>query len=115
MAFRPVVFIRSFGLARPFSSGVSPPSGIFESMSTFSTAGVEKYGGRFNVTLIPGDGIGKEMCSSVKTVFKALNVPIDFEEVEVSGYSNAPSQLKAAVESLKRTKIGLKGWLVGCV
>lgn len=29
-----------------------------------------KYGGRFMVTMLPGDGIGPEMMGYVKTVFK---------------------------------------------
>lgn len=104
-----MVSFRCAGLVRQFSSASKCLSGLLGSMSTVSSCGVEKYGGRYNVTLIPGDGIGKEMCNSVKTVFKAMNVPIDFEEIEVSGYCNDPSQLKAAIESLRRTKIGLKG------
>lgn len=71
------------------------------------------YGGRHLVTLIPGDGIGKELCNSVKTVFGALNVPVDFENVELTGMvaSNESSQLPAALDSLKRNRVGLKGIL----
>lgn len=76
--------------------------------------GLAKYGGRHIATLIPGDGIGKELCSSVKSVFKALNVPVDFEEVELSGYTQDPAQIQGALESLKRNKIGLKGVYAYC-
>ena len=65
------------------------------------------------VTLIPGDGIGKELCNSVKTVFSALNVPVDFEQVDLTGMmaSNESSQLPAALDSLRRNRVGLKGIL----
>lgn len=79
-----------------------------------------KYGLRYTVTLIPGDGIGKELASSVKSVFAAARVPVDFEEVNLSGHSlegnfkgppESLSTFKAAIDSLKRNKIGLKGIL----
>merc|ERR1711964_655509 len=44
-----------------------------------------KYGGKYTVTLIPGDGIGAEVAEAVKTIFKADNVPIEWEQVDVSG------------------------------
>ncbi|KAI2623539.1 isocitrate dehydrogenase subunit 1 [Hypomontagnella submonticulosa] len=75
-----------------------------------------KYGGKYTVTLIPGDGIGAEVAESVKTVFKADNVPIDWEQVDVSGVeSGSPGSLeemfRESVASLKRNKLGLKGIL----
>lgn len=65
------------------------------------------------VTLIPGDGIGLELCNSVKTVFTALNVPVDFETVNMTGMlaASESSQLPAALESLRRNRVGLKGIL----
>ena len=71
------------------------------------------YGGRQLVTIIPGDGIGRELCNSVRTVFSALNVPVDFEQVDLTGMvaSTESSQLPAALDSLKRNKVGLKGIL----
>ncbi|EGW32324.1 isocitrate dehydrogenase [Spathaspora passalidarum NRRL Y-27907] len=73
----------------------------------------KKYGGRYTVTLIPGDGAGKEITDSVQTIFKAENVPIDWEIVEVSGVESESGhhRVDEAVESLKRNKVGLKGIL----
>lgn len=76
-----------------------------------------KYAGRYTVTLIPGDGIGAEMTDSVKTIFKAANVPVDWEEYSVSGYKQDKQNegsMKAAVDSLRRNKIGLKG-VLACI
>ncbi|SCU88549.1 LADA_0E10814g1_1 [Lachancea dasiensis] len=68
----------------------------------------KKYGGRYTVTLIPGDGVGKEVTDSVVSIFDAENVPVDWESVEISGLENQEGVQKA-VDSLKRNKIGLKG------
>ncbi|KAI0863679.1 isocitrate dehydrogenase subunit 1 [Xylaria cubensis] len=75
-----------------------------------------KFGGKYTVTLIPGDGIGAEVAESVKTIFKADSVPIDWEQVDASGVdSGAPGSaeevFRESVASLKRNKLGLKGIL----
>lgn len=76
-----------------------------------------KYGGKYTVTLIPGDGIGSEVAESVKTLFKADNVPIEWEQIDASGLDNSVSgrsaedMFKESVASLRRNKLGLKGIL----
>ncbi len=64
------------------------------------------------VTLIPGDGIGPEITSVVKEVFKALNVKIDWEVVNagVSVIDRYGTPLPEKVlDSISRNKIALKG------
>ncbi|CCH59512.1 hypothetical protein TBLA_0B06910 [Henningerozyma blattae CBS 6284] len=68
----------------------------------------KEYGGRYTVTLIPGDGVGKEVTDSVVSIFNAENLPIDWERVDISGLDHEEG-VEAAVNSLKRNKIGLKG------
>ena len=96
-----------------------------------------KFGGKYTVTLIPGrcdlvpdlscflmvrsmltygpegDGIGAEVSESVKTIFKADNVPIEWEQVDVSGVETGDKHseelFRESIASLKRNKIGLKG------
>lgn len=68
----------------------------------------KKYGGRYTVTLIPGDGVGAEITDSVVSIFEAENIPVDWERVDITT-SDSPQDVSAAVESLKRNKIGLKG------
>jgi Isocitrate/isopropylmalate dehydrogenase len=64
----------------------------------------------FQVTLIPGDGIGQEITESVKDIFESVNAPIEWEQYDVSGMSSSGEALfKQAMESLKRNKVGLKG------
>ena len=40
------------------------------------------------MTMIPGDGVGPELMSSVRAVFSAAGVPVDFEEI-LARYVNA--------------------------
>ncbi|KAI5795203.1 hypothetical protein EDC01DRAFT_76751 [Geopyxis carbonaria] len=74
-----------------------------------------KFGGKYTVTLIPGDGIGAEVSESVKTIFKQDNVPVEWEQVDVTGVTSGkadPEDLfRESVNSLKRNKVGLKGIL----
>ena len=60
-----------------------------------------------------GDGIGAEVAESVKTVFKADNVPIEWEQIDVSGVETGDKHseelFRESIASLKRNKIGLKG------
>ncbi|ATZ46075.1 Bcidh1 [Botrytis cinerea B05.10] len=74
-----------------------------------------KYGGKYTVTLIPGDGIGAEVAESVKTIFKADNVPVEWEQVDVSGVETGDKHsedlFRESIASLKRNKLGLKGIL----
>ncbi|XP_023163325.2 probable isocitrate dehydrogenase [NAD] subunit alpha, mitochondrial [Drosophila hydei] len=66
-----------------------------------------KDNGQHKVTLLEGDGVGKELISSLKTVFEAAQVPVEWDVVDcymVDGKIN-PKLL----ESLKRNKVGIKG------
>ncbi|SGY69131.1 BQ5605_C004g02965 [Microbotryum silenes-dioicae] len=70
-----------------------------------------KTGNTFNVTLIPGDGIGPEISESIKQIFDKANVPIAWEEVSVApvivdGVSTIPAN---AIASIKKNTVALKG------
>lgn len=63
------------------------------------------------VTLFKGDGIGPEICESVKAIIDHLNLEIEFEEFEVGEaeyYRNGALIPTAALESIERNKIILK-------
>lgn len=85
---------------------------IAQNASTFQPL---RYGGKYTVTLMPGDGIGMETSESVRQIFKAENVPIEWEQVDVSGLETSDGNktseitLQQAVDSMKRNKVGLKG------
>ncbi|XP_072167196.1 probable isocitrate dehydrogenase [NAD] subunit alpha, mitochondrial [Diadema setosum] len=65
-----------------------------------------------NVTLIPGDGIGPEISAAVQQIFRAADVPVEWESVDVTPVKGPDGRTRippAAVESMNRNKIGLKG------
>jgi isocitrate dehydrogenase (NAD+) len=62
------------------------------------------------VTLIPGDGVGPELMTSVKDVFSAAGVPVDFEVITASEVqSGHTADVGTVVESCRRNKVCLKG------
>ncbi|KAI8805795.1 hypothetical protein BJ742DRAFT_855680 [Cladochytrium replicatum] len=70
------------------------------------------YGGRNTVTLIPGDGVGQELISSVKFIFKAVNAPIEWEQFDISGHVDKDEGLlRQAMDSIRRNRVALKGIL----
>ena len=54
------------------------------------------------------------MSESVKQIFKADNVPVEWEQVDVSGVETGDKHseelFRESIASLKRNKLGLKGW-----
>ena len=54
-----------------------------------------------------------EMATAVKTIFKAAQVPIDWEQFDLSGYTQRDEiLLKQAMDSIRRNKFALKGtWI----
>ena len=64
-----------------------------------------------------GDGIGAEVAESVKTTFKADNVPIEWEQIDVSGVETGDKHseelFREAIASLNRNRLGLKGTSAG--
>jgi isocitrate dehydrogenase (NAD+) len=64
------------------------------------------------VTLIEGDGIGPEITESVKKIFSAAEVPIEWEE-ENAGLVTLESKgeliPESLIQSIKKNKVALKG------
>jgi len=94
-------------ITRDFSA--STPScgatwGLFQLPDQKTKAAIT-YGGRFTVTLIPGDGLGPEMTSHVREIFRLAGAPIDFETVEIDSEAN----YDAAVTAVRRNGVALKG------
>nr|CAD1824606.1 unnamed protein product [Ananas comosus var. bracteatus] len=79
--------------AAPFSAAASPSDTI-------------------RATLFPGDGIGPEIAESVKQVFGAAQVPIEWEEHYVSDKVDPRTEsflTWESLESVRRNGVGLKG------
>ncbi|KXG45384.1 Isocitrate dehydrogenase NAD-dependent [Penicillium griseofulvum] len=116
------MFSRTAQPARTLLRSASGASSLGRSVPARTFASIQsdlfkptKYGGKYTVTLIPGDGIGAEVAESVKTIFKADNVPIEWEQVDVSGVDagnkHSEELFRESLASLKRNKLGLKGIL----
>ncbi|XP_009330388.1 PREDICTED: isocitrate dehydrogenase [NAD] subunit beta, mitochondrial-like, partial [Pygoscelis adeliae] len=67
--------------------------------------------GAFQVTMLPGDGVGPELMHAVKEVFKAASVPVVFDEHHLSEVQNTASEekLDQVVDSMKESKVALIG------
>ncbi|HEV2351894.1 MAG TPA: isocitrate dehydrogenase (NAD(+)) [Terriglobia bacterium] len=64
------------------------------------------------VTLIPGDGIGPEVSRATTRLLAAAGAEITWEEVEarpIVGLRLEDAQADAVVQSIRRTRVGLKG------
>ncbi|ETN62153.1 isocitrate dehydrogenase [Anopheles darlingi] len=86
--------------------------GIHSSSVAQNPRSGSKKEGRITCTLIPGDGVGPELVYSVQEVFKAADVPVDFEPFflsEVNPTLSAP--LENVVQSINKNKVCLKGIL----
>ncbi|RHZ81707.1 hypothetical protein Glove_117g463 [Diversispora epigaea] len=57
--------------------------------------GITKYVRKHTVTLIPGTRIDKETTYAEKTIFKAANVPIECEQLDLSGFAWGVSSVVA--------------------
>ncbi|KAJ8660135.1 isocitrate dehydrogenase, NAD-dependent [Lichtheimia ornata] len=103
--------------SRHFSTGVkalaATPRSVAGSSAALSTAATEKKNStRHNVTLVPGDGVGKELSESVQAVFAAVKAPVDWEQFDLTGHvSSNDALMKDTLASLRRNKVGLKGTL----
>ena len=64
--------------------------------------------------MIPGDGVGPELMTSVDLVFKAAGVPVKFEEVnlpEITHHHDA-KHFNDVVNSVRKNKVVLMGHIV---
>jgi len=81
---------------------------LFSSATSTSPADKKKY----VCTLIPGDGIGPEISDAVVQIFDAADVPIAWEERNVTATKGPGGKWMIppdAVESVNKNKVGLKG------
>lgn len=66
------------------------------------------YGGRHAVSMLPGGGIGPELMSYVREVFKYAGCPVDFEVIDIDP-SDENKQIEYALTSIKRNGVAIKG------
>ncbi|KAL3124717.1 hypothetical protein niasHT_001554 [Heterodera trifolii] len=68
-----------------------------------------KYGGCYTVTSLPGDGIGPEMLGHIRRIFRFANIPVDFEEIELSSKDPSNEVLENAITAIQRNGLAIKG------
>ena len=92
-------------------------SGLSRSLSTTPVRNLDYTlqpppDGVIKCTLIPGDGVGPELCASVKEVVQAMGAPLQFEELFLSEINPTMSvPVETAIDSIKRNQVALKGIL----
>jgi len=67
---------------------------------------------KHKVTLIPGEGIGPEVAAATRRILEATGVQIDWEEIAGRSDSSSDQGIsvnQAAVESVRRNRVALKG------
>lgn len=75
-----------------------------------SYCSVEEEPTRKTVTMIPGDGVGPELMTSVRDVLSAAGAPVDFEVITASEVQTGhTADVSTVVESCRRNKVCLKG------
>lgn len=70
---------------------------------------VALYGGRHAVTMLPGGGIGPELMTYIREVFKYAGAPVDFEVIDIDPKTDEGNQLEYAITSIKRNGVAIKG------
>ncbi|XP_074034821.1 isocitrate dehydrogenase [NAD] subunit alpha, mitochondrial isoform X2 [Leptinotarsa decemlineata] len=89
---------------------------ILRKITTSNTLGKRLYSGELKkCTLIPGDGIGPEISAAVQKIFSTAGVPIEWESVDVTPVRGPDGKFgipQAAIDSVNKNKIGLKGPLM---
>uniref|UniRef100_A0A915DE80 Isocitrate dehydrogenase [NAD] subunit, mitochondrial n=1 Tax=Ditylenchus dipsaci TaxID=166011 RepID=A0A915DE80_9BILA len=87
------------------------PLAAVRSLATASNAPVPELAEKLKCTLIPGDGVGPELCYAVQDIIKNTGIPIEFEEVFLSEvhYTRSAS-INDVVDSIARNNhVALKG------
>ncbi|KAI8871186.1 hypothetical protein GQ42DRAFT_144950 [Ramicandelaber brevisporus] len=108
MLSRSILRSAAFATGVRRTAALRPYSTVQEATGTFN---MPKNGqGKYDVTLIPGDGIGPEIAQSVVRIFDAAAVPIQWEPVDVTpvfrdGRTVIPDE---ALESIKKNTVALK-------
>ncbi|XP_050731562.1 isocitrate dehydrogenase [NAD] subunit beta, mitochondrial-like isoform X2 [Eriocheir sinensis] len=105
--------LSSLQALEPMVRNVQPRS--FHNIAPLTSAHavpVSRPEGRTTATLVPGDGVGPELCQVVLDVFKSAGVPMDFKEYHLTElYAPRSDSLEDVVESIKHNGLCLKGIL----
>lgn len=80
--------------------------------SATSAKPLSKIDSKVKCTLIPGDGVGPELCAATIEVLTSMQVPVEFEELFLSEIHPTMSvPVEQVAESINKNGIALKGIL----
>lgn len=73
--------------------------------------GVKNANGKYTVSFIEGDGIGPEISQALKDIYKAADVPIEWEFCDVTPIivNNQTAIPQKAIDSINKNLVALKG------
>lgn len=93
------------------SNGVRKNLSPTQAMRSIQVSANAQSDQKVNVTMIPGDGVGPELMSAVKTVFKAAAFPVNFEEFWLSEIQdhNSDDVMQEASDSILKNNVALTG------
>lgn len=104
-ASRPLARVaRSSVLCRGFAAEADAPTSAYNKEKDAD--------GKYTVTLFSGDGIGPEVSGAVQEIYRAANVPIKWEEADVTPSINSQGKQvipEETVKSVRRNTVALKG------
>uniref|UniRef100_A0A0K0F1R3 Isocitrate dehydrogenase [NAD] subunit, mitochondrial n=1 Tax=Strongyloides venezuelensis TaxID=75913 RepID=A0A0K0F1R3_STRVS len=100
--------------SRTFSASSRLPSILRRTLVTDSVQKGLDVSTKVNALLIPGDGIGPTLAESVQEVILRKNIPLQFEELNISGAQYDPTKTVEYVERVLRenNNVGLKGTIL---
>lgn len=78
-------------------------------LGIFGEPSLTKYGGKYRVTMIHGDGIGPEMMQHVKEAFRYVRAPVEFEDVLLNSSNSTEEIIRQAYLAVVRNGVALKG------
>jgi isocitrate dehydrogenase (NAD+) len=64
---------------------------------------------KHKVTLLAGEGIGPEVAMATRRILEAANVQVEWEEIEAREDDSGGHVNQAAIESVRRNRVALKG------
>ncbi|KAK6626451.1 hypothetical protein RUM44_008924 [Polyplax serrata] len=67
-----------------------------------------RYGGKRNVTVLPGSGVGPELMDCTLQILKAAGAPLSYETVTLSSVNGSDEEFQNVLTSIRRNRVAIK-------
>ncbi|KAK6629965.1 hypothetical protein RUM43_003786 [Polyplax serrata] len=67
-----------------------------------------RYGGKRNVTVLPGSGVGPELMDCTLQILKAAGAPLSYETVTLSSVNGSDEEFENVLTSIRRNRVAIK-------